>query len=250
MNVVKRLIKRLIPRQAASPKSGETLAYRVYLFEELLTRLGQKTLEQKRILEIGPRDGLDSLRFAQAQASELVMIDLPEKRELVNAWLANVTCPKQYIETNFMYMSPDEYKALGQFDVVWCTGVLYHNPEQLRMLRRLYKFLKPGGFLVLESATLRGTPELQAGNFVQVYFPETYRNTGTITHLPTAGAIKSWLLMAGFEHIVDSRSFEVENEDIVGKRYACICQKGSDENGQIYYGKSGLNTPYRFGDST
>jgi 2-polyprenyl-3-methyl-5-hydroxy-6-metoxy-1,4-benzoquinol methylase len=250
MNTVKRIIKRVIGRTPQRPRSGEPLPYRIYLFEELLGRLGQKTLENKRILEIGPRDGLDSLRFARLNPTELVMIDLPEKREVVNQWLTNVTCPKQYIEANFMYMTPEEYTALGQFDVIWCTGVLYHNPEQLRMLRRLNKFLKPGGFLVIESATLRGSAELQAGNFVQIYFPETYRNTGTVTHLPTAGAIKSWLMMAGYEHIVDSRCYEVENRDLIGQRYACVCQKLSEDSSPVYYGKSGLNTPYRFGDST
>src|SRR5258708_4645509 len=108
MNTVKRIIKRVIGRTPQRPKSAEPLAYRIYLFEELLGRLGQKTLENKRILEIGPRDGLDSIRFAKLNPTELVMIDLPEKREVVNQWLTSVICPKQYLEANFMYMSPEE----------------------------------------------------------------------------------------------------------------------------------------------
>ena len=34
-------------------------------------------------------------------------------------------------------MSNSEYNSLGKFDLIWCTGVLYHNPEQLRMLKKI-----------------------------------------------------------------------------------------------------------------
>ena len=33
---------------------------------------------------------------------------------------------------------------------MWCTGVLYHNPEQLRFVRQLFDLTAPGGHLVLE----------------------------------------------------------------------------------------------------
>ncbi|MBT7665825.1 MAG: hypothetical protein HN608_12970, partial [Rhodospirillaceae bacterium] len=39
------------------------------------------------------------------------------------------------------------------FDLIWCTGVLYHNPEQLRMIARLFDWTAAGGHLVLETAT-------------------------------------------------------------------------------------------------
>ena len=32
-------------------------------------------------------------------------------------------------------------KQLERFDCVWCTGVLYHNPEQLRMIKKLCDLL-------------------------------------------------------------------------------------------------------------
>ena len=34
-----------------------------------------------------------------------------------------------------MYMSDKEIKDLGKFKIIYCLGVLYHNPEQLRMLK-------------------------------------------------------------------------------------------------------------------
>ena len=193
----------------------EPLMYRVYLFEELLSLSGgRQSFLEKRILEIGPKDGLDSKRLAALRPQELVMIDLPEKREDVQKWLAEIQCPHKYIEAYLMYIPNEEYLALGKFDLIWCTGVLYHNTEQLRLLRKLYKTLNQGGYLVLESATLRLAKELQDRPYVEIHYPETYRNTGTITHLPSAAAIKAWLKMVGFQHVHDSSCFEKENTEI------------------------------------
>jgi len=225
------------------------MMYRVHLFEELLELVGTTSLRGKRILEIGPRDGFDSQRLAAQEPEELVMIDLPEKRDVTQAWLKSISCPHRYIEANVMYMPDDEIARLGQFDLIWCTGVLYHNAEQLRFLRKLYKLLKLGGYLVLESATLRGPKRIREGRYVQIHYPDTFRETGTVTHLPTAAAIKSWLGMVGFSKIIDSHCFSIENRDVTGHRMACIAHKTDSDSAGVYYGKSGLNPEYRFGDS-
>ncbi len=232
------------------PTHPEPLMYRVELFQELLTLAGRDYFHRERILEIGPKDGLDSRRLAALKPQELVMIDLPEKRSGNEAWLQEITCPHQYIEANFMYMPNQAYEALGTFRLIWCTGVLYHNAEQLRMLRKLYQLLDPGGYLVLESATLRLTKSLRQGAYVEIHYPETYRDTGTITHLPTVNAIKAWLRMVGFQTTYDSNCYRAYNREVIGQRYACISQKTSEDDADAYYQKSGLNPKYRFGDST
>lgn len=224
--------------------------YRVHLFEELISVTGRQCFEGKRILEIGPKDGLDSKRLAGLRPAELVMIDLPEKRDGNQTWLPEIGCPKEYIEANLMYMSKEEYQNLGSFDLIWCTGVLYHNAEQMRFLRKLYKILNVCGYLVLESSTLRNAKHLRNGCYVEIHYPETYRNTGTITHLPTAKAIKAWLRMVGFRDIRDSACYERDNRDLVGQRYACICRKNAEDEADTYYAKSGMNPFYKFGDST
>lgn len=223
--------------------------YRVHLFEELKALLSPASLPGTRILEIGPKDGLDSCRLASLQPDELVMIDLPEKRQALDDWRSQITCPHRYIERNFMYMPREEYAGLGTFDVIWCTGVLYHNPEQLRFLRKLYRLLNVGGCLVLESATWRGAKRLRDASYVEIHYPQTYRNTGTITHLPTANAIKAWLSMVGFTRVHDSRCFENENRDVIGQRYACFAIKTGADDAGVYYSTTALNPEYRFGDS-
>lgn len=240
----------MFTQSASSSIAGEPLMYRVHLFDELLTITGLEFFRGKRILEIGPKDGLDSKRLASLRPNELIIIDLPEKRDRVNEWITGIDCPYRYIEANFMYMLAEEYLALGKFDLIWCTGVLYHNAEQLRFLRKLYKALNINGYLVLESATLRMTPALQSGCYVEIHYPQTYRNSGTITHLPTANTIKAWLGMVGFNEIHDSKCFEIQNKNLVSQRYACLCRKSGEDDADIYYGKSGLNPSYRFGDSS
>lgn len=231
------------------PPPPEPLMYRRHLFEELMTRAGKETFHGRRILEIGPRDGLDSLRLASLEPAELVMVDLPEKRELVASWLKRIAVPYRYIEMNIMYMPAEEISELGSFDLIWCTGVIYHNAEQLRFLRKLHKMLAVNGYLVLESSTLRGPKSLRDGCYVQIHYPQTYRETGTVTHLPTAKAIKAWLEMVGFSDIQDSRCFERHNRNLIGLRMACIAHKTEPDSAAVYYGKSGLNPDYRLGDA-
>lgn len=257
---VKALYQKMIPlplrhhlykiRNPSSPVQPEPLMYRVALFHELLNIAGGDYFNGSRLLEIGPKDGLDSKRLASLSPQELVMIDLPEKRQGNEAWLNEIDCPSKYIEANFMYMPVLEYEALGRFKLIWCTGVLYHNTEQLRMLRKLYHLLDVGGYLVLESATLRLAKSLRQGAYVEIHYPNTYRDTGTITHLPTANAIKAWLVMSGFQDIHDSDCYRSHNRNLLGQRYACISRKNNEDDSGVYYHKSNLNPPYRFGDST
>ena len=235
--------------RAFVPAPAEPMMYRVHLFEELMQAAGRDTLRVKRILEIGPRDGLDSKRLASLDPELLVLIDLPEKRAVTQAWVATLSCSHRYIEANVMYMPAAEIAALGQFDLIWCTGVLYHNAEQLRFLRKLYKLLAIGGWLVLESSTLRGSRRIRDGAYVQIHYPRTFRDTGTVTHLPTKGAITSWLRMVGFSDLRDSRCFEAENSNLVGLRAAWLARKTEDDGGDLYYAKSGHNPAYKLGDS-
>ena len=180
--------------------------YREQLFRDLAAYLGGRA--PRRILEIGPKDGQDSARLMTLEPERLVLVDLPAMAPQSQAWLPALDAARvEYISANVMY-SP-EVDRLEPFDCVWCTGVLYHNPEQLRMIRRLYDMLVPGGVLALESATARARG-LRDANCVQIVYPPSpalkrkYRISANITHLPSARAIESWLAMVGFAHITPS----------------------------------------------
>ena len=131
-----------------------------------------------------------------------MLLDLPEKHEMVQRWLPEIEalCPTRYVTGNLMYLSPPELAELGTFDLIWCLGVLYHNVEQLRLLRRLFHLTRTGGLVVIESATTRDR-RLAGKNAVEVHWPDLYRNQRTITHLPSRLALRSWLEMVGFTEV-------------------------------------------------
>jgi 2-polyprenyl-3-methyl-5-hydroxy-6-metoxy-1,4-benzoquinol methylase len=173
-----------------------------------------------RILEIGPKHGLDTRLLATLEPSELVTIDLPEKGGTIASWLKDVPVAR-HVEANVLYLTDSERAELGRFDIVWCLGVLYHNVEQLRLLRRLYELTAEGGIVVIESSTTRN--RLLAGrNVVELHWPDTYRGVPTITHLPTRRAIASWLEMVGFTDVrvrdVYSRGLRRQRAVLTGRR--------------------------------
>jgi hypothetical protein len=79
----------------------------------------------KRILEIGPKDGEDTRRLLSLQPQKLILLDLPDKKETLTKKLVDLQGSFELHIGNFMY----EELRLGLFDLVCCTGVLYHNPE-------------------------------------------------------------------------------------------------------------------------
>ena len=109
----------------------------------------------KRIMEIGPKDGEDTFRLESLRPSEIVMFDLPDKTEENNKWIDQIKVKNKLITENFLYLDKEKYKDLENFDLIYFTGVLYHNPEQLKFIKKLYDKLNPEGVLVLESATTR-----------------------------------------------------------------------------------------------
>jgi 2-polyprenyl-3-methyl-5-hydroxy-6-metoxy-1,4-benzoquinol methylase len=177
-----------------------------------------------RILEIGPKHGLDTRLLATLEPRELVTIDLPEKVETVSSWLPEVPAAR-HIEANVLHLGERERAELGRFDIVWCLGVVYHNVEQLRLLRRLYEMTADNGIVVVESATTRS--RIIAGrNLVELHWPEPYRGVPTITHLPTRRALASWMEMVGFAEVrirdVYSRGLSWQRAVLTGRRDASV----------------------------
>jgi tRNA (mo5U34)-methyltransferase len=208
------VIRRLFAR--TNTRRGRELSGARVVFDHLRPELRPGG----RILEIGPKHGLDTRLLATLEPTELVTIDLPEKAEAIASWLPEIPNVR-HIEANVLGLGERERAELGRFDIVWCLGVLYHNVEQLRLLRRLYELTAEGGIVVVESATTRS--RILAGrNVVELHWPETYRGVPTITHLPTRRAIASWLEMVGFADVrvrdVYSRGLRWQRAVLTGRR--------------------------------
>jgi tRNA (mo5U34)-methyltransferase len=204
--------------------------------------------EGRRILEIGPKHGKDSLLLATLNPSELVLIDLPEKASLVHEWFPQLsaTCKALHVKANILSLTEEQYKQLGSFDLIWCLGVLYHNAEQLKLLKKLFDLCNLNGCVVIESATTR-TRRLEKLNVVEIHWPSTYRNVQTITHLPSRQAIKSWMEMAGFTNV---KIWGVYSREIGSQRAVLTGTKTCDSKPYTGYDTSGPSPAHVAGHPT
>ncbi len=226
--------------------------YREILFHELRERLGGVCL--KRALEVGPRDGEDTRRLLSLSPEKLVLVDLPDKEKRVRQWLdAMQVSNVELVIGNIMY--DRQCEELEPFDLLWCTGVLYHNPEQLRMIRRLFDMLKPGGILILESATARRR-RLRDDICVEIWHGldkaehRRHHVSVNVTHLPSRLAIKAWMEMVGFKDIQLSHSHHKVLRRLGRTRAAYIARKPEEtvnSQSSTYYHIAGLD--YAIGKS-
>jgi len=196
----------------------------------------------KRILEIGPKHGWDSALLASLGPSELTLIDLPEKVELVGSWLPSVQAvvPTRFVAGNLLYLERDALEQLGTFDLVWCLGVLYHNAEQLRLIRRLRTLCSADGKVVIETEI-----DGSRSSVVRVHWPEPLRGVPTVTHNPSRTAVMAWMEMAGF---TDVRSEHILSRPTARKRAVLTGRAG----GEPYRGyiQTGRNPEYIAGEAT
>lgn len=225
--------------------------YREALFEELITY--SKNEHYYKILEIGPKDGLDTKRLSNFNPEELCLIDLANKEEGNKVWLKELHSEVlKYFTGNIMY---DKVFKEEYFDLIWCTGVLYHNPEQLRMVRLLYDLLKPKGVLVIESATIKEGGSLRKRNVIQINYPPSdaykkkYHISHNITHLPSRRAVWSWLSMVGFEDIQRSRCHGSQSIALSKTRVAYIARKPEEVKKGVGTYYTSTHSPYEIGKS-
>lgn len=252
--------------------------YRAVIFQTLTHKL--PSLHGKKILEIGPKDGKDSVRLASLEPESFLMMDIPSDytlnvtstirapREKLPGWFHEVACHKKtYHEGNLVYLTPQEVADLGQFDLIWCTGVLYHNPEQLRFLKRLFHLLLPGGLLVLETSLTRH-PQLKHHNCVEILWPkselclrvgeddnrlipslitpdqgQSLSIQANVSHLPSRKAVLSWMEMCGFQNI-EEIMIPIADQ----ARMALTASKGHF-SGYTYSNRGPSPSPYAIGDS-
>jgi len=233
-----------LPVRVGRRLRGEAADYRAFLFEDLKRRLAGRV--PRRILEIGPKDGHDTRRLAGLGAEKIVLIDLPNQKNNIERWLPKLdSAPIELILGNFMY--DPSFDGVEPFDLVWCTGVFYHNPEQLRFVRQLFDATAQDGLLVLESATAR-RPGTRDENCVEIWYPpdkatrKKVHLSANVTHLPSARAMESWLQMVGFDELERSTCHRRVTRSLSANRAAFIARRAAAKSG-VYYSISGGDFP-------
>lgn len=150
------------------------------------------------ILEIGPKHFRDSvILLKQLSPRFLQLVDRQEPTWIDVERLRPESQKGQvrFLQADILQVQP-EYFSHAPWDLIVCMGVLYQNQRQMELLRRLKRGLRPGGRLLLESAT---APLNR--NVIEVYWPRGYRNIETIRFIPSQIALRSMLEMTGFTEV-------------------------------------------------
>jgi 2-polyprenyl-3-methyl-5-hydroxy-6-metoxy-1,4-benzoquinol methylase len=106
-------------------------------------------LKDKRVLDIGCRDGLFSFEAEKLGAREVIGIDNDLSLGAVNLLIPYLKSNVKMYELNLMDLTPETF---GMFDVVIFAGVLYHLRYPFWALKRIKDVLHEGGKLIVETA--------------------------------------------------------------------------------------------------
>ncbi|MEO0576591.1 MAG: tRNA 5-methoxyuridine(34)/uridine 5-oxyacetic acid(34) synthase CmoB [Pseudomonadota bacterium] len=162
-------------------------------------------LAGRRVLDVGGGNGYFSMRCAGAGASAVLNVDP------TLLFYAQFLTAMHFVPLDNVCMLPTTFERLPEmddFDTVLSMGVLYHRRSPLDHLADLYKRLRPGGQLVLETLVIKGDDQA-------VFVPQgRYARMRNVFFLPSAHALKVWLGRCGFHHarVVDITATTVEEQ--------------------------------------
>lgn len=152
-------------------------------------------LMQKKIADIGCNNGYYMYRMA-AYAPQLVIGFDPNPRYWYQFQLLQQFT--QIEDMHFELLGAEQLEYYPQFfDVVFCMGILYHHPDPLSLLAKIWRALAPEGTLVLECAGIGGAEPI-------ALCPEKrYAKVPGTWFLPTLSCLRNWLTRSGFRQLQD-----------------------------------------------
>lgn len=144
-------------------------------------------LSGQRVLDIGCWSGGDVLILAGLGAKVTAIEEHPKSAASARKLLALSGCDAEVIEQS-LYQDRQEWA--GTFDVVYCSGVIYHVTDPLLFLRICFAYLRPGGRLIIETKS-------DSGEGSQCSYSGTMVK-GWNWYAPNWNALGRWLVDAGF----------------------------------------------------
>tara|TARA_B100001059_G_C17760197_1_gene542381 strand:+ start:266 stop:1183 length:918 start_codon:yes stop_codon:yes gene_type:complete len=107
--------------------------------------------KNKRVLDVGCRDGLFSFEAEKRGAKEIIGIDNDISKGASEFLIPLFKSKVKMYEMNLYDLKPEKF---GLFDVIIFYGVLYHLRYPIWGLKKLASCLSDNGFLLLESGML------------------------------------------------------------------------------------------------
>ncbi len=155
--------------------------------ESLAFGLLPTDLQGKEILDVGCWTGGDVLALAGLGARVTAIEEHP-----VSAMAAKRLCELVGSDATVLHQSlyDDRPELAQKFDVVYCSGVVYHVTDPLLLLRICFAYLKPGGTLVIET-------KAETGAGAGCAYAGTMEK-GWNWYSPTRATLGRWLVDSGF----------------------------------------------------
>ncbi len=151
------------------------------------------SLAGRTILDVGCGSGYHMWRMIGAGAHLAVGIDP------MQLFLCQFEAVRKLLggdqRAHLLPLGIEQLPELNAFDTVFSMGVLYHRRSPLDHLYQLKNQLVNGGELVLETLVVEGDSQ-------QVLVPgDRYAQMNNIYFIPSAEALKGWLIKCGFVNV-------------------------------------------------
>ena len=150
------------------------------------------SLSGKRVLDVGSNAGYDPFMFNRLGADHVLAC---EPFEFIEQALFLESIYKSGVDFQRMGWQDLDPAQHGTFDLVHCHGVLYHEPNPMGLLARLWHLTAPGGTLLLGSMQLADPAMSEYARYV----PLSYYGDPTWWWVPGRLALRWLTETAGFD---------------------------------------------------
>jgi SAM-dependent methyltransferase len=161
-------------------------------------------LRDRRVLDIGCRDGLFSFEAEKLGAKEVIGIDNNLSTGAVEFLIPYFNSKVKMHELNLLGLKPEDF---GLFDIIIFSGVLYHLRYPFWSLKIIRDVLQTGGYLIIETAIFR-----DKNKYAMLHCPVGSES-------PYEGSSCSFFNMKGLNDTLSSLGFTVENVNILNDRF-------------------------------
>jgi len=150
-----------------------------------------QTLAGKRVLDIGSNAGYDPFMFALRGADEVIACE-PFGFHAQALFLESIYhSGVRFRRIGWEQLGPED----GEFDLIHCNGVLYHDPNPMGLLARIRSLLAPRGEVLFGSMLLADPEQSEYLRFV----PGSYFGDPTWWFVPGRMAMRWMLEVNGFQ---------------------------------------------------
>lgn len=159
-------------------------------------------LENKRIADVGCNNGFYMFAAQTMNPKEIIGFD-PSGLYYCQFHFINhlLNLPIKY-ELLGVQDLPKYARTFGEFDVVFCMGVLYHRSDVFVTLKQLAQGIKKNGELILDTLIVESSDFNIDSSVEFVLSPkESYAKMSNVFLIPNLSALNGWLNRCGFKDI-------------------------------------------------